>query len=472
MPERLPHRNPQGLALFHQQLRRGGAQPPGRRVEDAQQLDVVLRLDKHGEVGEHVLDLAAVEETLPADHAVGDALGPQPFLEEARLLVGAEQDREILPRPPRGERGPLDLADHELRLGGVARQGDQADLVLARQPAPERLAAPPQVVPDDAVGGVQDGRGAAVILLEADDLRVLEEALEREQVLDLGPAPPVDALVVVAHHADVAGGPHEVAQQVHLQAVGVLELVHQDVVELVAPVRPHVGVIADDLHGEDEEVVEIDRVHRLLLGLVVAGHGDQQFIVLLAQGLALVLGHADAGDEAARIGLLVEPAAPHQDAADQRALLALGVDREVPLVAEAVDRLAEDADAERMERAQGKLRPGSARHHAADALAHLVGGLVGEGDGQDVLGRHSLVQHVRDPRREHAGLAGARPRQHQHRPMQGQHRLALLRVEFRQIEAFRHRCPGRCPRIDRGQVRNQRKRQKPPAATRTSAPRC
>ena len=53
----------------------------------------------------------------------------------------------------------------------------------------------------------------------------------------------------------------------------------------------------------------------------------------------------------------------------------------------------------------------------ADALAHLVGGLVGERDGQDLRRRHALVDEVGDAVGEHPGLARPGAGHHQQRPV-------------------------------------------------------
>ena len=94
-------------------------------------------------------------------------------------------------------------------------------------------------------------------------------------------------------------------------------------------------------------------------------------------------------------------------------------DQVVPLVTEALDRAAD---------------------HAGDALLHLAGGLVGEGDGQDLAGPgEALVQDVREPGGEHPGLAGAGPRQHQHGGPQGR------RQQLRQQGSAGRSCGGHPP---------------------------
>ena len=66
-------------------------------------------------------------------------------------------------------------------------------------PAP----APPDVVFDDGVGGVENGGGAAVILLQLHDLDLGKMLFQFEQVGNFRAAPAVDALVVIADDAKI-----------------------------------------------------------------------------------------------------------------------------------------------------------------------------------------------------------------------------------------------------------------------------
>ena len=49
------------------------------------------------------------------------------------------------------------------------------------------------------------------------------------------------------------------------------------------------------------------------------------------------------------------------------------------------------------------------RHQGLDPLAHLAGRLVGEGHGQDRVGRDPRAEQVGDPPGDHARLARAGP---------------------------------------------------------------
>jgi hypothetical protein len=54
---------------------------------------------------------------------------------------------------------------------------------------------------------------------------------EIQDVADVGPAPAVDRLILVAHHGDAAGAVGQEAHEAVLHVVGVLELVHEHVIE-------------------------------------------------------------------------------------------------------------------------------------------------------------------------------------------------------------------------------------------------
>ena len=78
-----------------------------------------------------------------------------------------------------------------------------ADLLAGVGLGPERLALALLVVRHHRAGRFQNVLGRAVILLQADGVRVGKVVLEIENVADVGAAPAVDRLVFVAHHADV-----------------------------------------------------------------------------------------------------------------------------------------------------------------------------------------------------------------------------------------------------------------------------
>ena len=102
---------------------------------------------------------------------------------------------------------------------------------------------------------------------------------------------------------------------------------------------------------------------------------------------------------------------------------------------------AEDLGAQGVERGDGELvavgpharqkrRCGIVLAPAEQTLAHLPGGLVGEGDGGHAAGADvERPYHVGDAMRDDAGLAAARPGEDEQRPVDGLDGLELRLVE-------------------------------------------
>ena len=435
------HRALTFLAGGQQPLHRHVAQPPGGGVGDPQEADVVMRVNEHLEIGEEIPDLAPVEKALPADQVIAHARLAQRRFNRTRLDIGAEQDRILLPRNAVRQPGEFNLPH---QLGGLlllVAAGAQQDLRALALLRPQLLGPAARVVFDQRVGGRQDRVGRAVVLLELDDLHLGIMFFQIEQVGDLRAAPAVNALVVVAHHAEVAMLQRQRVDQLELRAVGVLILVRHDIAVFGAAGLQHVGKFIEQPQRQQDQVIEIHGVAGAQGGFVaradVLGQRAHAGVRERRRGLAPVLELAQQGENSPGVGLFALGRDAAQNFFHGRELLGFVVDDEVALVAEGLDVGAQDADAQGMERAQGRALgrfpvalPGlQVRQQLVDALLHLARGLVREGDGQDVLRRDALVDEVRDAVGDDARLAGARPGQDQNRAVKGLSGLALLRIQ-------------------------------------------
>ncbi len=112
--------------------------------------------------------------------------------------------------------------------------------------SPQGLAQPALILRDQARGRAQYGPRGAVVLFKTDDLRAGEILLEAQDVADLGPAPRIDRLVVIADAGDVAVALGQEAQPKILGDVGVLILVHQEVPEAVLVIGQHLRVLGEN----------------------------------------------------------------------------------------------------------------------------------------------------------------------------------------------------------------------------------
>ncbi len=425
-----------------------------RHVDHPQEADGIEGVVNQAQVGQEVLDLAPLVEAGAAHQAIGDAAADEGLLEGAGLGVGAVHDGEGARRVGvvLGER--LHLFGHEGRLllfvVGLAHHHPRATLVLR----PQALLLALAVDADDVVGRIEDGLGGAIVLLQIDDAGVGEIALEVEDVAQVGCPPGVDGLVGVAHDADVAVAAGELAGEHVLGDVGVLELVDVDVQVALGVLVEDVGVLAKELDGLHQEVIEIDGVvllQRLLIALV---HPRDDLLEVVAheegEGLGggqLALGARDGGQHGPRRCAAGVEAQILHHRPDYGELVGLIVDGEGLRQADALAVHAQDASADGVEGAQRYVAADVGADEAEDAVAHLAGGLVGEGDSEDAAGVNPLVgDEVGDAVGDDAGLAAAGPRQDKERPLADLHSLALSRIQAREYvhpPSRRHSSTGR-----------------------------
>ena len=388
--------------------------PRGGDVEDAPERDAVVGVPHEPEVGEDVLHLPPLVEGHPADDLVGEVERAEDVLDRARLSVGAVQDRDVAGRGRLALAAqPLDLASDQLGLVVLVVCLEDDDVGAARAVGPQPLLLACRVVADDGVRGVEDPLGAAVVLLELHHRRVREVALEVEDVPQVSSTPGEDRLIVVADDGQVLLPTREVSQEHVLRAVRVLVLVDEDVLEAILPVVHRVIARLEQPHGEEEQVVEVERVV-LAQEALVARPDDGRDPLQLAAGARgqvrgaaqLVLRVRDRGRDRARGDEpLPEPCVLH-GLPQERALIGLVVDREARLDAHRARMTAEQTGAEGVEGTDRQLAQCGRGHEPLEALAHLPGSLVREGHGQDGARRDVQLAHqVGDPVRQDAGLA-------------------------------------------------------------------
>src|SRR5258707_12780367 len=157
-------------------------------------------------------------------------LFPYTTLFRSRLRIRAVEHRHV--RKARAvARERLHLLDDPARLVGIGLAFEHPDRVAFAGRGPEILSQTVAVVGDQRVRRVEDVAVRAVVLLQAHYLRHFELALEVGHVADVRAAESVDRLVVVADAEVFRAAAAEQLEPAILQPGGVLELVHQDVLE-------------------------------------------------------------------------------------------------------------------------------------------------------------------------------------------------------------------------------------------------
>jgi len=156
--------------------------------------------------------------------------------------------------PQKGLNAVGDEEGFVFAVGGFVVADQRATLAVG----PELLAFAFQVVGDHGAGCLKNVLRGAVVLLQADDSGVGEILLKLENVADIGAAPGVNALIFVAHGADVfclAG------QQLHdlvLGTIGVLVLVDEKIAIAALVTLAHFAGNLEQADGFEQQVVEVE----------------------------------------------------------------------------------------------------------------------------------------------------------------------------------------------------------------------
>ena len=356
------------------------------------------------------------------------------------MSIRADEDGVVARRRARGDSSsdvggdPVGL----LRTGRDRLDPDRRRIdVVALCPEPlgqtgPDLEAVRVVEADEVVRGIEDRRERAVVPPQHHGPSARVVRLELEDVLDSRTAERVDGLVIVADDRDVAMRLGEQRHQRRLCPVRVLELVHQHVPESPGDRLSRGRRATDQPKRQGDLVPEIDEAV-CRQEFLVPGVGTRQLRLptsVFRQGLGRIglgrvgrrLGQSDRlspepgcvpGEGRWRDVLVLAPAEQRHQRGQEAVRIAerpVGVEVELEQVLPQEDDglgagqhpnvgrqselervLADQPIAERMEREDRRVRV-AVRDQSVDADRHLVGGLVREGERQDLRG-------LRSPRR-------------------------------------------------------------------------
>ena len=342
-------------------------------------------------------------------------------------------------------------------FGGFVQQTFNYDWFPVASFGEEGLVGASFVLVDDALGGLEDIAGAAVILLKLDDFGAGKVAFKVEDIGEVGAAPGVDGLPVVTDDADVAVAVHEAFDEVILDGVGVLVLVNEDVLELVLPLGADVGVLAEKFGGAEQKIIKVQGGGGVFLGFVASINGGGVFLVGI-DSLGGGSGGRGAGvfpvrDETVGVfggeGLVAGEFEIAENPANESELVLGIIDGKIAIQAGRDVFNAEQANADTMEGAHighkaagwilgrgmlgedasGSVNGALAFQETPEAGAHFAGGFVGEGNGKDAAGAGAVGDEVGDAMSEDLGFARASPGQDQEWSGEGFYGLALSGVQ-------------------------------------------
>ena len=266
-----------------------------------------------------------------------------------------------------------------------------------------------RVLRDEPPRHLEDLPRAAPVPVEHDRLGDVEVGAEAVEDGGVGAGPGEDGLLVVADREAVAVLCGQAGHDFVLGQAQVLELVHQDAVPAGPELRARLGIAADQLAGEPDQVVVVHQV----AGAERLAIGAEQLEVARRERDVLQPVAAEQGEQ------LTDPLAPHPEPAEEAGLVVLVRDAEPTAKPGRCRILAQDRETERVERAAGDLLGGGAECDA-EPFGDLVGGLGGKGDGADAPRLEPVpADEVLDAGDEAERLAGSRPGDDQHRAGRG-----------------------------------------------------
>ena len=193
--------------------------------------------------------------------------------------IGAEQDGDRIRSVPPFVDRRLDQGGHGVGLLGHAGGGQHTDRPAFAARRRQSFLEAVRIFADQPAGRAEDGAPAPEILLELDHGRIGVHGAEAPEVGDRGAAKLIDALVIVAYHAQVALRSGEQLEQPALGEVGVLELVDHQVGEALALPSGDRWFRGEELDTVVDRVVEVQ-----------AFLGEQTFLILRVDERRLPLG--------------------------------------------------------------------------------------------------------------------------------------------------------------------------------------
>ena len=293
--------------------------------------------------------------------------------------------------------------------------------------------------------------GRAIIALEPDDFRARKIRLEAQDVVDLGAAPAIDRLIVVADATDVLAPLRQQPQPQILDRVGVLIFVDEHIFEPVLILFQDLGIFAKETQAFEQKVAEIGGVEdfqpllieRIKRRAFAIGEGGRLARRHMRRIEAAIFPGVDLIGERARGPALVVDILGLQHLFQKADLIIRIENGEARFQPDKLGVAAQDFGRNRVKRAEPGHAFGDRPGQHGDALLHFPRGLVGEGHGEDFMSAGpALRDDVRDFGGQNPGFAGARSGQHEKRAVDRLDRLALLGVQPVKIAARARPCAG------------------------------
>ena len=431
------------LRLFGEEIHAAFSYVSLRLIHDAAEGHVILE-SNHAEIAEGVLDFHAVEKLGTAVNHIGNVRLQQCLLQVPGDVMGPVQNGHV-PVFPAFIMEPFDFQGHRFGLFSAVCSGHAGHGLPLFLMGNEILSDAVLILVDEGIGGIQDFRRGAVIVIHNDGLHMREFPVEVQKIAYIGAAPGVNGLVRISHDEKVVVVAAEGLHELVLERVDVLEFINHNVLQPLLPLQPDFLIFLKNKKGELNEVIVIQGEAFLFLVQVAIendilhgkrfvvlfieqgqGHGNHVLVILrLPHALfhfnhvpGLVKGHVPKGESPLLINHL-------QHVINVRIIN----DKEIFWIGHRMAVLLQHRHAETVERIDVPRIVISGE--AVNAPRHLPGGLIRKSDAEDMPRQDAqLIHQVGKPIRKGPGLSGPRPCNNPHIPFRRSNRFFLLIIQL------------------------------------------
>jgi hypothetical protein len=235
---------------------RAGQQQLGQGLERERIVRRANHPERRGDVADHLVIL----ERLALGEAAGHARLHEPALEQLADPVRPVQQRVLAPVES-GRRAVGGQIGHQpARLLPLVLEAVRGHAMLRVAVGLELLFEERRVARDEPPRGLEDLAGAAPVPVQHHGVGDLEVGAEAIQNGGVGAGPGKDRLLVVAHGEAVAVIGRETGDHLVLRETQVLELVHQEAVPAGPDLGGRLGLAAEQLAGERDQIVVVQQV--------------------------------------------------------------------------------------------------------------------------------------------------------------------------------------------------------------------
>ena len=413
-----------------------------RIVDDTLDSLFIIRIRHQTEISNNILNFLALVETQSAIDAIRNTLLSELLLEAAALGIGAVENGKITILAAILAPDTLHILRNNCRLFLVAVSRLILNLLPLRILAEHILRNLVAVMLDQTVSRLNDSLGRAVVLLQFEETRALKLALIVENIIDIGTTETIDTLRVITHGTNTLLLLTELHDDRHLNVIGILILIHQDIIEAGSIFVANILMLPEELIGKRQQIIEIHGI-----GLLAALHVSHEnltnlrhlrtLVLLEDSRIALisrsthqvVLRHRNLGMNGSRfILLIIQPHLLHYRL-DQRARVTFVINGKVVVEADMLSLRSQDSGEDAVESTHIEMLGEIISHQFSDTFLHLPCRLIGKGERHDAPGFHALAQEISYLISKHTRLTRTCTGNHQRRSVNIFYRSTLRFVQ-------------------------------------------